>query len=382
MCDTEDDCCAPPKDSPAPTLIDTLESFIEGGSCLPPVSSISAKTVAEECSKSGLPKSDASISSVPPVQVSSDSFTKNEIQENANSGQKESKKLLESEKKEASQLSPENAGPQSGGCGGCCSGPVVEEETDLSEEGDGHGHGHAHEFYDDSDEEDYGHGHSHGHGHIHDHGHGHGHGHGDGHYYDSEESDDGHGHSHGGAGGCCGPPPEDDGHGHSHGGGCCGGGGTPDENAWIEIAIQQAELHMHIFASGILPEQIKFSNLDDPIYESFRKEFPDFDVTKITEAAMTGTEVEQKWQNWINQYKDTLEDFTTVHLLRIDPKLEYSAENTIFCIRAQFLAIEISRNKEGHNQQFAEETKKAAEAQAAAAAAAGSSGGCCSGCSH
>jgi len=139
---------------------------------------------------------------------------------------------------------------------------------------------------------------------------------------------------------------------------------------------------MHIFASGILPEQIKFSNLDDPIYESFRKEFPDFDVTKITEAAMTGTEVEQKWQNWINQYKDTLEDFTTVHLLRIDPKLEYSAENTIFCIRAQFLAIEISRNKEGHNQQFAEETKKAAEAQAAAAAAAGSSGGCCSGCSH
>jgi len=140
---------------------------------------------------------------------------------------------------------------------------------------------------------------------------------------------------------------------------------------------------MHIFATGISPEQIKFSTLDDTIYESFRKEFPDFDVTKITEASMTGTEVELKWQNWINQYKDTLEDFTTVHLLRIDPKIEYSAENTIFCIRAQFLAIEISRNKEGHNQYFAEETKKAAEAQAAAAAAAGSSGGaCCSGCSH
>jgi hypothetical protein len=44
---------------------------------------------------------------------------------------------------------------------------------------------------------------------------------------------------------------------------------------------------MHIFASGISPEQIKFSTLDDPIYESFRKEFPDFDVTKITEASMT-----------------------------------------------------------------------------------------------
>ena len=43
----------------------------------------------------------------------------------------------------------------------------------------------------------------------------------------------------------------------------------------------------------------------------------------------------------------------------------------MFCLRAQFLAIEIARNREGHNQKIVDDSKKAA---------AGSSGGCCSKC--
>ena len=35
------------------------------------------------------------------------------------------------------------------------------------------------------------------------------------------------------------------------------------------------------------PEKMKFSKMDDEIYESFRKEFPDFNVRKIDEDKMT-----------------------------------------------------------------------------------------------
>lgn len=256
MCDTEDGCCAPPKESPVPvpTLIDTLESFIEGGSCLPPVSSAPVTSVAE----SGQKKSNASVKGTVKATVTiptpnksgqekSDGATlspessvpqasaKNEIQKSASSAQTKSGSLVESDKKETSQKIQEIAGPPSGGCGGCCSGPVVEEETDVSEDGEdpyghghshhghGHSHGHAHEFYDEEHDRDeeydseeyYGHGHSHeGHGHSHGHDHGHGYGHAHDFYDDSDEEDYGHGHSHGGGGGGC----------------CVGGAGTPDES--------------------------------------------------------------------------------------------------------------------------------------------------------
>ncbi|CBY24801.1 unnamed protein product [Oikopleura dioica] len=146
---------------------------------------------------------------------------------------------------------------------------------------------------------------------------------------------------------------------------------TSDVEAnWAARAFQQAEIHMKLLLA-VGPARMKFSPMDEELYQSFRKEFPDFDVVKIDEDAMKSKEGKEQWRNWVNQFKDSLKDFNFGSLLRTDPTQDYSAENTIFCLRAQFLAIEIARNREGHNQKIVDDSKKAA---------AGASGGCCSKC--
>lgn len=54
---------------------------------------------------------------------------------------------------------------------------------------------------------------------------------------------------------------------------------------WAARAFQQAEIHMKLLLA-VGPARMKFSPLDEELYQSFRKEFPDFDVVKIDEDAM------------------------------------------------------------------------------------------------
>ncbi|CAG5105128.1 Oidioi.mRNA.OKI2018_I69.chr1.g1859.t1.cds [Oikopleura dioica] len=128
-----------------------------------------------------------------------------------------------------------------------------------------------------------------------------------------------------------------------------------DGTEWLPKAFQQAQVHMKLLLS-LGPSKIKFSPLDEKIYESFRNAFPDFD---------------DKWINWMDQFKNDIKAFDSKSLLRKNPEGDYSSQNTTFCLRAQFLAIEIARNKEGLNQKIADAYKRATS---------GRSGGCCSRC--
>ena len=96
-------------------------------------------------------------------------------------------------------------------------------------------------------------------------------------------------------------------------------------------AFQQAQVHMKLLVA-VGPNKMKFSPQDDAIYESFRKEFPKFNVTNVKEdlhEAMKSGENAEKWKNWVDQFKDTLKDAENGSLLRIDPDNGYTTENSV-----------------------------------------------------
>ncbi|KAF7597286.1 polysaccharide biosynthesis domain containing protein 1 [Aspergillus hancockii] len=96
--------------------------------------------------------------------------------------------------------------------------------------------------------------------------------------------------------------------------------------------------------------QLRLTKMDDEIYESFMKEFPDFDpAATLNEDDMKSKAGKEKWRNWMNQYEKTISDFNFGTMLRSNPKFEYEQETTIFAVRMQFYAVEIARNRAGLN---------------------------------
>ena len=55
--------------------------------------------------------------------------------------------------------------------------------------------------------------------------------------------------------------------------------------AWAARAFQQAEIHMKLL-TAVGPERMKFTKLDQELYESFRKNFPDFNIDNVDEENM------------------------------------------------------------------------------------------------
>ncbi|KAH8428519.1 polysaccharide biosynthesis domain-containing protein [Aspergillus melleus] len=105
--------------------------------------------------------------------------------------------------------------------------------------------------------------------------------------------------------------------------------------------------------------QLRLTKMDNEIYESFMKEFPDFNPAEtINEDEMKSKAGKEKWRNWINQYEGKIDDFNFGTMLRSNPKFEYEQETTIFAMRMQFYAIEIARNRAGLNDWIYEKSKK------------------------
>ncbi|RAL16016.1 polysaccharide biosynthesis domain-containing protein [Aspergillus homomorphus CBS 101889] len=106
--------------------------------------------------------------------------------------------------------------------------------------------------------------------------------------------------------------------------------------------------------------QLRLTKMDNEIYESFMKEFPDFDPAEtLNEDKMKSKEGKEKWRNWMNQYEKTISDFNFGTMLRSNPKYEYDQETTIFAMRMQFYAVEIARNRAGLNDWIYERAQKA-----------------------
>ena len=55
--------------------------------------------------------------------------------------------------------------------------------------------------------------------------------------------------------------------------------------AWAARAFQQAEIHMKLL-TAVGPERMKFTQIDQELYDSFRENFPDFNIETVDEESM------------------------------------------------------------------------------------------------
>jgi len=139
-----------------------------------------------------------------------------------------------------------------------------------------------------------------------------------------------------------------------------------------EAIYKEAGVHFKLI-TAIKPSLLKLTKFDDEIMEVFRKIMPDLDVTSLEQSIFTA-DTENKWQQFYDHFEGKVDNMKKSSFLRTDCREMLCTENIIMVTRGQWLAIEITRNKEGKNDQFHDQWK---EMQAQRAA---SGGGCCSRC--
>ena len=122
------------------------------------------------------------------------------------------------------------------------------------------------------------------------------------------------------------------------------------EEMWAMKAAEHAEVYFNLLCS-VEPSRLKLTGnkeLDDTIYEDFQKSFPDLNIATFTEDDIKNEKAKAAWRKFSESYKD-VEDFSLGCLLRLDSSKDYTEENTCIAIKIQFFAIEIARNRLGHN---------------------------------
>lgn len=79
---------------------------------------------------------------------------------------------------------------------------------------------------------------------------------------------------------------------------------------------------------------IPFS-IDDEIYADFTETFPEIDVQHLDEQHFKTDAAKAKWRDWINKYEKRVNEYNFGSLIRIDPRDDYTEQNTMFGIRMQ-----------------------------------------------
>ncbi|XP_075394866.1 protein PBDC1 [Tenrec ecaudatus] len=126
-------------------------------------------------------------------------------------------------------------------------------------------------------------------------------------------------------------------------------GNDPDiEMAWAMRAMQHAEVYYKLISS-VDPQFLKLTRVDDQIYSEFRKHFEKLRIDVLDPEELKSQSAKEKWRPFCLKFDGVIEDFNYGTLLRLDCAQGYTEENTIFAPRIQFFAIEIARNREGHN---------------------------------
>ena len=74
-------------------------------------------------------------------------------------------------------------------------------------------------------------------------------------------------------------------------------------------------------------------------------------VVRDEVADLKSTESKAKWREFCEAFKH-VEDYNFATLLRLDASLDYEENNTVIATKVQFYAIELARNREGHNDQI------------------------------
>lgn len=101
---------------------------------------------------------------------------------------------------------------------------------------------------------------------------------------------------------------------------------------------------------------LKLTPYDDQIYKTFREDFPTFNVGIIDENELKCPAAKEKWRAFIEKF-NKLDDYSFGTLIRAHAGEEFSQDNSLLVIRAQFWAIEIARNREGHNDKIRQKYK-------------------------
>ena len=76
---------------------------------------------------------------------------------------------------------------------------------------------------------------------------------------------------------------------------------------------------------------MRLTQIDDEIYEHFKRDFPDFDPSEtIDEDAMKSKKGKEQWRNFILAYEKKVTDYNFGTMLRANPRFEYGEKETIF----------------------------------------------------
>ncbi|KAH8368454.1 hypothetical protein KR084_011848, partial [Drosophila pseudotakahashii] len=129
------------------------------------------------------------------------------------------------------------------------------------------------------------------------------------------------------------------------------------EELWCVKALEHAEVHFNLITS-IHPSQLKLTPYDDQIYSTFRQDFPDLQVGRLTDDILKSATEKLKWRQFAEKF-NKMDDYSYGTLMRADASKEFSPDNSIFVFRVQFLAIEIARNREGLNDEVHKKHKPA-----------------------
>lgn len=69
----------------------------------------------------------------------------------------------------------------------------------------------------------------------------------------------------------------------------------------------------------------------------------------INEDELKSPQGKAKWRPFCDRFQKLVEDYNFGTLLRADSTKDYTQENSMLVTRVQFYAIELARNREGHN---------------------------------
>ena len=105
------------------------------------------------------------------------------------------------------------------------------------------------------------------------------------------------------------------------------------EMSWAIKAYETAEIHYDIITS-LDPKFLNLSSCDDFIYKQFRSDFPDFDIVHVEENNLKSESARRHWRHFCNRFDGKVDSFNYGCLLRLDPMLEYTEENSIFATQS------------------------------------------------
>ncbi|WVR04694.1 hypothetical protein IAU60_001705 [Kwoniella sp. DSM 27419] len=128
-----------------------------------------------------------------------------------------------------------------------------------------------------------------------------------------------------------------------------------NEEIEMQFAVKTVE-HLEAYEkliTGIPPSKIKFTPIDDELYEVLLDIFPEFkfedNLRNLDEDAMKSVQGKDRWRKFIMPYEKRVTDYNFGTLVRRRSDELYSEENSVLVTRVQFFGIEIARNRAGLN---------------------------------